>query len=443
MARRAHQSPEPKERDMKRRTFVKGLGAAALSTAVAGTGRTSYAANANENLVIGVMGCSRGLTVCKDFLQKGTRVAYVCDPDEERRNRAKDITNAGKAVADFREILDDAAVDAVVIAPTDHWHGPMAIMACEAGKHVYVEKPCAHNIREGRLMIEAARRANRVMQVGSQSRSTQVLKNGIQLVREGAIGDVLIAKAWNSQKRADIGHAESSEPPAGFDYDLWVGPAPMRAYQSNCHHYTWHWWYDFGTGDAGNDGVHELDIALWALGVETHPSKVSGYGAKMFFEDDQQFPDSQYVTFEYPQAGGKLKSLVYEHRIWTPYTQQGFENANAFYGTNGYMILAKGRGWRMFGPKDELLKEEQGGFSVPEHIDDFVNAIRAGGRPSADIEIGHRAATLAHLANILARTGKGSFRFDPENERFVDDPEANAMVSRTYREGHWAVPQGV
>ena len=425
---------------MKRRTFLTGVGAAAVGTAVAGARR---AAGANETLTIGVMGCSRGLGVAKDFVDKGASVAYVCDPDEGRRNKAREEVNAGKAVADFREILDDPAVDAVVIAPPDHWHAPAAILACEAGKHVYVEKPCAHNIREGRLLIETARRTNRVIQVGSQSRGTTVLKNGIQLVREGAIGDVLVTKAWNSQKRADIGHAEPSEPPEGFDYDLWVGPAPMRPYQKNCHHYTWHWWYGFGTGDAGNDGVHELDIALWALGVETHPSRVSGYGTKMYFEDDQQFPDSQYVTFEYPQSDGKLKTVVYEHRIWSPYPLQGHDNANAFYGTNGYMILAKGWGWQLYGPNDKLLKEERGGFSVHEHIDDFVNAIRSGGRPSADIEIGHRAATLAHLANILARTGKGSLRFDPDKERFIEDADANALVSRTYREGHWAVPKGV
>ena len=361
---------------MKRRTFLTGVGAAAVGAAVAEAGRRAHAADANERLTIGVIGCSRGLSVGKDFAAKGAHVAYVCDPDEERRNRAREETGAGKAVADFREILDDAAVDAIVIAAPDHWHAPMAILACDAGKHVYVEKPCAHNIREGRLMLEAARRTNRVMQVGTQSRSTTVLKNGIQQIREGAIGDVLITKAWNSQKRADIGHAEPSDPPEGFDYDLWVGPAPMRPYQQNCHHYTWHWWYDFGTGDAGNDGVHELDIALWALGVETHPSTVSGYGAKMFFEDDQQFPDSQYVTFEFPQAEGKLKTVIYEHRIWSPYAQQGFENANAFYGTRGYMILAKGRGWQLYGPGDELLKEERGGFSVLENVDEFVSAIR-------------------------------------------------------------------
>ena len=428
---------------MDRRTFFGGLGAAAAGAYFARAGRAARAAGANESVVIGIMGCSRGLSVGKSFVDRGARVACVCDPDEDRRNRAREQTGAGKAVADFREVLDDPSVDAVVLAPPDHWHAPMAMLACEAGKHVYVEKPCAHNIREGRLLLETARRTGRVVQVGSQSRGTRVIQNALQLVREGAIGDVLIAKAWNSQKRADIGHAEPSEPPPGFDDDLWVGPAPMRPYQANCHHYTWHWWYDFGTGDAGNDGVHELDIAAWALGVETHPSRISGYGAKMYFQDDQQFPDSQYVAFEYPQADGTLKSLVYEQRIWSPYPQQGFDNANAFYGTRGYLILAKGRGWRLYGPDDELLNQEDGAFSVPEHVDDFINAIRAGGRPSADIEIGHRAATLAHLANILARTGRGSLRFDPGTERFVDDADANALVSRVYREGHWAVPRGV
>ena len=265
---------------------------------------------------------------------------------------ARKAINTGTTVGDFRRILDDKSVDAVAIAAPDHWHGPAAIMASDAGKHVYVEKPCSHNIREGRLMVEAARRNKRVMQVGSQSRSTKVLQNGIKQIRDGAIGQVLADKAWNSQKRKNIGYQKPSKVPPRFDYDLWVGPSPMRPFQSNCHHYTWHWWHDFGTGDIGNDGIHELDIAAWGLGVESHPTQISGHGSKMFFDDDQQFPDTQYVTFEFPTGDGdKCKLLTYEQRLWSPYFQEGDENGNVFYGTEGYLMLCKYSGWRLFGKK--------------------------------------------------------------------------------------------
>jgi len=431
---------------MKRRSFLKSVAAAGVAAYVhAAIYGPRSILGANEQLVLGVVGCSRGLSDAKDFMAQGARVAYVCDVDEERLGKAKEETQAENAVTDMRRIFEDKAVDAVIIATPDHWHVPAALLACEAGKHVYVEKPCSHNIREGRLLIETARRTNRVVQVGSQSRSTPFIRNGIQLLREGAIGDILVAKAWNSQRRADIGHQQPSDPPPGLDYDLWVGPAPMCPYQNNCLHYGWHWRYDFGTGDAGNDGVHELDIARWGLGVDRHPARVAGYGSKLFFDDDQQFPDTQYVTFEYPPAEGasKPRLLVYEHRIWSPYTQQGLENGNAFYGTNGYMILGKGGGWQVFGPKNELIKEEKNRFSMAEHVLDFMDAIRSNRLPNADIEIGHYSATLAHLANMVARTEHGSIQFDPASESVAGDDDANALVKRTYREGHWAVPKGV
>ena len=428
-----------------RRTFLKraGLGTAG-ATALAWSAPACVAAGAAERVVVGVLGLSRGRSLAGALAGHNARIAYVCDPDEARANAARKTTGAEHAVADMRRILDDKSVDAVAVATPDHWHAPAAILACEAGKHVYVEKPCAHNIREGRLMIETARRTNRVVQVGTQSRSTAMIRRAVELLREGAIGRVLVAKAWNSQRRGNIGHAEPSEPPAGFDYDLWVGPAPMRPFRKTCHHYTWHWWYDFGTGDAGNDGVHDLDIARWGLGDPGHPSSVAGHGSKMFFDDDQQFPDTQYVTFEYTGDGkpGSRRLLIYEHRIWSPYRQEALENGNAFYGTDGMLILGKGSGWKLYGPRNKLIKEESGTFDLGAHMADFLDAVRSGRRPNADVEIGHHSATLAHLANILARTGRGHLKFDPKTEQITGDAEAGALVKRTYREGHWAVPKG-
>jgi len=271
-----------------RREFLQaaGLGTAGV-TALAVAAPSPAANSANERITLGVIGMSRGRLLAEEFAKHGVGIAYVCDVDDGRLRRAEQESKAGHGVTDFRRILDDKSVDAVAIAAPDHWHVPAALLALAAGKHVYVEKPCSHNIREGRLLAEAARRSKRVVQVGSQSRSTAFIREAVDMIRGGAIGDVLMAKAWNSQRRSNIGHVKPSEPPAGFDYDLWVGPAPMRPFRKNCHHYTWHWAYDFGTGDVGNDGIHELDIARWGLGDPNHPTVVSGHGSKLHFDDDQ------------------------------------------------------------------------------------------------------------------------------------------------------------
>jgi predicted dehydrogenase len=387
--------------------------------------------------------------------QPDARVAYVCDPDQTRAERAKEATGADRAVADMRAILDDRAVDAVVIASCDHWHAPAAILACKAGKHVYVEKPCSHNVREGRLMVEAARKHNRVMQHGTQSRSSPSRQKAVEILRSGAIGEVLIAKHVNSQRRANIGHRSPSEPPPHLDYDLWVGPAEWRPYQSNFVHYHWHWFFNFGTGDIGNDGVHGIDVARWGLGVETHPSFVTGYGSKLFFDDDQEFPDTYNITFEYPGSGpssgeapssvsewtGEKRLLVYEQRIWSPYRQDPEGNSVFFYGTKGMLTIGRS-GIRVFGENNKLVSREELSGQDDAHQRDFLDAIKEGRRPNADVEIGHLSSSLCHLGNIVARVGR-AIRFDAVKEQVVGDDQANALVRRKYREDHWAVPEGV
>jgi predicted dehydrogenase len=343
-------------------------------------------------------------------------------------------------------VLDDKSVDAVVIATPDHWHAPATILACDAGKHVYVEKPASHNLREGRLMVEAARRNKKVVQVGTQSRNTTHIMKAMERLKAGIIGDVLVAKAWNSQKRSSIGKQQPTDPPPGLDFDLWLGPAPLVPYRRNLLHGIWRWWYDFGTGDMGNDGVHDIDIARWGLGVETHPSSVAAMGGKYFFDDDMQFPDTQYVLFQYPGAGadGRPKQLVYEQRIWSPYTQEGHENGNAFYGTKGMLVLGKHNGWKAWGSDNKVIEELKGGIENAPHHRDFLDCVRDanGKRPRADIEIGHLSSSLSHLGNIATRLGR-SLKFDPKGEQVVGDDEANQLVRRRYREGgHWAVPKG-
>lgn len=403
---------------------------------------------ANDKLILGLIGPGgmgmnhlRALSGYKDV-----EIAYVCDPDQKRRDNAaseveKRCGKAPKALKDLRQVFEDKAVDAVIVATPDHWHVPAALLALQAGKHVYVEKPCSHNIREGRLLVDAAQRTRRVVQVGTQSRSAEHLRRGMDLLHNGAIGDVLISKAWNSQLRSNIGHAKPSEPPAHLDYDLWVGPAPMVPYQSNLLHASWRWFTNFGCGDAGNDGVHEIDIARWGLGVDTHPNKIMALGGKYFFDDDQQFPDTQYVAYEYEMAGRK-KQLIYEHRIWSPYVQEGHENGNAFYGTKGMMIFGKRNGWQMFGPKNKLIEEMHGSLSLEAHHRNFFDAIRSGKSVNADAGNGHLSAALAHFANIATRQGT-TLHFDPVKEQFIENDGANKMLRRTYREGHWATPAGV
>lgn len=431
-----------------RRQFLKHSGSILAGATLSMAARR--AAGANERFVLGVIGPGgHGAGLLNSFAaQKDVEVGYVCDPDANRMGNAvraveKITGRKPKAEKDMRRIFDDRSVDAVVVATPDHWHAPATILACEAGKHVYVEKPCSHNIREGRLMVEAARRHNRVVQVGTQTRSVEHVRQAIELLHGGAIGDILAAKVWNSQLRGNIGHATPSDPPEHLDFDLWVGPAPMVPYQSNLLPSIWRWWYAFGTGDIGNDGVHDLDVGRWGLGVQTHPTTIAALGGKYFFDDDQQFPDTQTVVFEYAGRGPRGKvQLIYEQRIWSPYVQEGHENGNAFYGTKGMMILGKQSGWQLFGPRNEPREKMAVQFANEPHHRNFLECIRSGQRPNADIEIGHLSATLAHLGNIATRVGR-VLHFDPSTEQIANDEEANRLVRRTYREGHWAVPKGL
>jgi predicted dehydrogenase len=433
-----------------RRTFLKSVGAGALSLSIGQ--RAIRAANASERLIVAVVGAGGMGTAHLRTLaeRKDVQVAYVCDVDKKRLGDAAQSVSAIAAnrtapVDDLRKVLDDRDVDAVFIATPDHWHVPAAILALDAGKHVYVEKPCSHNVREGGLLVDAAKRSGKVLQVGMQSRSAPFLKEAIERLRNGEIGEVLVAKAWNSQRRSSIGKTGPSPPPAHLDFDGWVGPAPMVPYRSNLLHGVWRWWYDFGCGDIGNDGVHDIDIALWGLDVNTHPARVTCFGGKSFFDDDQQFPDTQYAVCEYPCDGapkGRSKQLVFEQRIWSPYVQEGYEAGAAFYGTGGMLLVGHVKGWQLYGERNKLVAEAAGEPTLDDHYNNFFDCIRgAAAQPAVDALTGHYAATVCHLANISARVGR-VLKFDPQNETIVGDELANTMLRRRYREGHWAVPRG-
>ncbi len=431
-----------------RRTFVKEttLGTAALAMGA----RTASSADSRK-VVLGIIGPGGMGTNHTRILarREDVEIAYVCDVDANHLAAAAklvegDSKRAPKAVKDMRQVFDDRRVDAVLIATPDHWHAPAAILALDAGKHVYVEKPCSHNIREGRLMADAVKRSGKLLQVGMQSRSTPTVQEAMHRLKAGEIGDVLVAKAWNSQLRRSIGKARPAEPPVHLDYDLWVGPAPMVPYRPNLLPGIWRWWHDFGCGDIGNDGVHDVDVACWGLGVDTHPTRITCLGGKYFFDDDQQWPDTQYAVFEYPVAGkvGAMKQLIFEQRIWSPYVQEGYENGAAFYGTKGMLIIGHSVGWKLYGAKNKTLAEKTGSADLPAHHTNFLDCVRGDQKQlNADVVAGHLSASLCHLANIASRVGR-VLHFDPKSETIQDDPEAAAMVRRKYRDGHWAAPKG-
>jgi predicted dehydrogenase len=431
-----------------RRTF---LGAASLGTAALAVAGPAQAAPSRQ-IALGMIGPGgMGTNHLKQLcMRKDATVTYVCDVDEKRLAAAVKLVEsttgkAPKAVKDLRRVLDDGDVDAVFIATPDHWHAPASILALDASKHVYVEKPCCHNIREGRLMADAVKRSGKCLQVGTQSRSTTRVQEAMTRIREGEIGEVLVAKAWNSQLRRSIGKTKPTDPPKHLDFDLWLGPAPAVPYRANLLPGIWRWWYDFGCGDIGNDGVHDIDVALWGLGVATHPERIACLGGKYFFDDDQQFPDTQYAVFEYAAQGKAAgrKQLIFEQRIWSPYVQEGYENGAAFYGTKGMLVIGHSVGWKLYGPRNKLIAEKIGRPDLGAHHSNFLDCIRGEQKHlAADVMAGHLAATIVHLANIAARVGR-ALRFDPRMEQILDDAEAAGMVRRSYREGHWAVPREV
>lgn len=429
-----------------RRSFLKSSAAGAAALAVS---TTAAAAAGQDRLAIALIGCGgMGTSHLKNLVvNPRVQIAYVCDVDATRlANAAKLAMDNGhtvKPVKDLRAVLDDRSVKAVWIATPDHWHSPAGILAADAGKHVYVEKPMSHNVREGRLLIDAAERNKVVVQVGTQARSNPDVKEAIDRVTGGAIGELLVAKAWNSQLRRNLGHVKAALPPAELDFDLWLGPAPQAPYYSNRVPGSWRFFRDYGAGDIGNDGVHNIDVALWGMGATVLPSRVAALGSKCFFDDDQEWPDTQYTVAEFDSPDGKgTRQFVYEQRIWSPYVQEGYENGNAFYGTKGCLIMGHTVGWKLYGLKNKLIEEREFKMNLGLHHQNFLDAITKGAALNAPAIAGHVAAGMCHLTNISGTLRK-TIEFDPKTETIAALPEASAMLRRKYRDSHWAVPKGV
>ncbi len=428
-----------------RRKFLANAAASTAATALYSTA-SSAAVGANEQVRIGIIGSGNqgkrhqlSLSTLPDV-----KIAYVCDVDEQRLGEAVARTGA-KPTKDLREILDDPTVDGVTIVTPDHWHVPAALLAIDAGKHVYVEKPCSYNFEEGQMLVKAlAAKPNLVFQHGTQSRSNVAMQQAVQMLREGLIGDVLIAKCWNWQRRDSIGHQQPSDPPANVDYDTWVGPARWQPFQKNRFHYDWHWWYNFGSGGMGNDGVHELDYAMWGLGVDEHPSAISGVGGIYHFDDDREWPDTMQVSLEYPNAEGQgRKLLIYEQRLWSTSYPYNVDAGAEYFGSKGKMFLSKRGKLEVFNDSKQRVDVKVDG-SVKAYIEDnqrnWVDCIKSGKTPNAPIDAAFRTAAAIHLGNISTLLGR-TLRFNPQSETILGDPEATKMLSREYREdGHWSIP---
>ena len=455
-----------------RRDTLKKLAAGAAGVTLGSMGFTarSYARiiGANDRIhlcVIGVRGQGHGhlrrwAGMAED---NNVRVRTVCDVDENLfAERVKTVTDlqgdAPGTEVDLRRVFDDPEVDAVSIATPNHWHALAAIWAVQAGKHVYVEKPSSHNVWEGRKMVEAARKYDRIVQVGFQNRSINNVRRAIQLLHDGVIGDVYMARGLCFKPRDSFGIAPDSDPPPGLHYDLWLGPAAWRPYNEKKGHYNWHWHWDTGNGDNGNQGPHQYDIARWGLNKDEHPVRIQSMGGYFKFtpeECSQETPNTQVSAFEY--ADGKLLQFEVRGLYTAGEDSLDVKIGNLFYGTEGWMEI-KGSTFKTFmgrnaepGPSSDDLGEDEGGpalgyLAAPGgggHYRNFIAAVRSGNRSdlTCDVETGHMSSCLPLLGNIAYRLGR-ELRFDGETEQFVGDEEANRMLTRDYREPY-VVPASI
>lgn len=411
-----------------RREFMKT--AAVVTAAPALVAR---AQGANDRIGVGIIGCrNRGTQVAQTMLETGQfDIVTVCDCDDTMLDHAEKEL-AGKASPrrekDFRRLLEEKDIDAAVVAAPDHWHAMMTVMALAAGKHVYLEKPASYNIADGRAMVAAhAKHPDLVVQVGTQQRSGAHFQEAKDFIAAGELGKLAFARATMIGDREVVPIVPDSEPPAGLDYDMWVGPAPMRPYNRELHHYNWHFLYDFGTGDMGNWGAHWLDVLRWLLGLDL-PSSVSGYGGQYVVHDAKEWPDTQTVMYHYPET-----TVVWEQRHWSRFAPGGGDgNCCEISGDKGSILIDRG-GWRFFARGKNARPASHPESELEQaHALSFARAVRGVGQPSAPLVEGCKSATLCHLGNIATRLGR-SIRFDPATETISGDDEAAAMMSRPYR----------
>jgi predicted dehydrogenase len=409
---------------------------------------------ANDRIGVGVVGLGgRGRAPMNEWTKvPGSQIVALCDVDQAalERGQAQVLKATGqnsKGFADMRELFADKIVDAVSMPLPNHWHALATIWAVQAGKDVYIEKPACHNVYEGRKMVEAARKHNRMVQIGSQSRTIDHKIKAMQLLKEGVIGKVYLSKGFCYKRRPSIGHKADGPVPAGVKWDLFLGPAPMRPFNPNRFKYNWHWFWDTGNGDIGNQGVHEMDIARWGLGDKGLPTNVFSSGGKFVYDDDQETPNTQYAIFNYGDAEIHFEVRGILTDDMGSLKRQGTNTVgNIFYGGDGYLSVDDG-GFQVYkGEKHEKVmdvKAERGQSSTAVHMENFAKACRSRNYKdlTADVEVGVISADLCHLANISYRLKK-RLEFDPARQQFKNDPEANKLLTRPYR-APYVVPEKV
>jgi predicted dehydrogenase len=438
-----------------RRTFLKQSLAATATLSALGTPRVL---GANERVVIGVMGLGgRGTYLAEAFAKRpDVSVSYVCDADTRRFARAREAVEKAQnrptaPVQDFRKMLEDRSVDAIVNATPDHWHALGSILACQAGKDVYVEKPMAYNLWEGRKMIEAARKYQRVVTVGMQSRSAPYVKSAVEYVRSGKLGDIHLVRVFNLMQHPLVKPGLNQPPPAELDYDLWCGPAAQLPYNPGR---PWLNQSEYSCGPIPGDAVHQLDLARLLMGDLPCPASVSAISAVSALKDGRDTPDTQLALFEYSPF-----TLALESALWTPYmkkTPMEIRDTDQmpnwpfnatrieFLGTRGFMYMGRhGDGWQVFNENSELIATTPGRQGDREHQDNFIQCIRSRAKPAADVEQGHYSAMLCHLANIAWRTGNTKLVFDARTESFPATPEANRFLKRAVYREPWVIPDPV
>jgi len=420
---------------MNRRTFL-------MTTAGAGMSWISRPVGANDTISVAVMGVNgRGAVLAKAFAaQSGARVTHICEVDALVRDKLAGQISSSEGITDFRRALESSDVDALVIAAPDHWHTPAALLGLQAGKHVYLEKPCSHNPREGEILVEAQKSSGLHVQMGNQQRSARTSIEVIDAIHSGIIGRPYYGRAWYANTRGSIGRGKQAPVPGHLDYELWQGPAPRTPYRDNVIHYNWHWFWRWGTGEICNNGTHEIDVCRWALGVD-YPTKVTSSGGRYHFDDDWQMYDTQIASFEF--AGGK--SMTWEGRSCNGRPIEGRGRGASIHGENGTVILDR-NGYVVYDndnheirknmdeANEDSLDTRGGGGMTAVHIENFLETVRGKEKLRAPVADARTSQLLCHLGNISQRTGR-TLHCDDTTGRVIDDPGAMSLWSRTYEPG--------
>lgn len=438
-----------------RRAFLKkaALGASALSfgSVLEGMSAKSYSniKGASDKIRVAAIGVnSRGGALAANFAkQQGCEIAYVCDVDSRAIAKCADAVtkiqgHKPKTEKDFRKALESKDVDAVIIATPDHWHAPAALMAMQAGKDVYLEKPCSYCPEEGEILIQGVEKYNRVVQMGNQRRSWPNVQEGIQAIKDGVIGNVHFGKAWYTNNRPSIGIGKEVPVPEWLDWNLWQGPAPRVAYKDNVVHYNWHWFWRWGTSESLNNGTHMIDILRWGMELD-YPTRVSSTGGRYFFKDDWETPDTQVIDLEF----GNSKSMTWEGRSCNGRTIEGSSVGVMFYGDKGSLLITGSDGYRIFDMDNKVVKQQYSKLEIDPrnlmnpaesldalHINNFFDGIRKGAKLNSDIVSGHKSTLLMQIGNISQRV-KRSLDIDSANGRIIQDQEAMKYWSRDYEPG--------